>query len=165
MTARITTVPLLVLVGLSALVALGETAKETENLRAVKAPVLRFYAEVHNQRKLALIPELFADDYLAHGPAGEVTAEGPEGELRHIREGFEFFPDLRTDVQTLVAEPPYVAVRSTGRGTHEGRLVTLPIMSLFEVRNGRIHRAWHHYDTLHSLRQLGYKVSPPSGSR
>lgn len=160
MTARITTVPLLVLVGLSALVAHGEATNDPESVRAVKAPVLRFYAEVHNQSKLTLIPTLFAEDYLAYGPAGEVTAQGPEGELQHMRGGFEFFPDLRTDVETLVAEPPYVAVRWTGRGTHEGKHVTLPGMSLFEVRKGQIHRAWHHYDTLHSLRQLGYKVSP-----
>lgn len=124
-------------------------------------PVLRYYQEVHNEKRLEVIPDLFTDDYVAYGPSGDVSATGREGELEHMRESIAFFTDLSTEIEDVLADPPRVAVRWIGRGTHQGRIIVLPGMSLFEVRGTKIYRAWHFYDNLHSLRQLGYTLSPP----
>jgi len=74
------------------------------------------------------------------------------------------FPDLRIDVDELVAEGDKVSVRLTARGTHEGVFQGIPAtgrrvawegISMIRLEGDRIVERWFHVDNLGLMRQLG----------
>jgi predicted ester cyclase len=79
------------------------------------------------------------------------------------------FPDWRSDLHALVAEGDYVAEHFTATGTHRGefmgaaptgRVVTLPGINLFRVRDGKIVERWGQLDVLGLMVQLGLVPEP-----
>ena len=83
------------------------------------------------------------------------------------------FPDLHFDVMHTVAQDESVVLMWTGTGTHTGPLTTptgnkipptgkkatVPGSSAFEIKNGKITRAWVYWDMVTLLGQLG--LMPP----
>src|SRR6266849_3719612 len=83
-----------------------------------KALVRRFYEEAWADGALDVIDELFADDYTRHDLRPTQPTPGPEG-MKQITADFRSaFPDLRFEVEIMVAEDEFVAARWSG--THLG---------------------------------------------
>jgi C-1 hydroxylase len=85
------------------------------------------------------------------------------------------FPDLRFEVEDLVADGDLVAARMRARATHCGEFMGLPptgrqvsvlVMGQVRVAEGRIVEHWNVMDEVHLLQQLGllsstfFDVSP-----
>jgi predicted SnoaL-like aldol condensation-catalyzing enzyme len=94
-----------------------------------KAILRRATDEVFTGGNLDVVDDLFAPSYILHDPGI------PGGELRGI-ESFKqqwvsmfrtAFPDLQLNVEDQVAEGDKVATRYTGRGTHQGELMGIPL--------------------------------------
>jgi predicted ester cyclase len=73
------------------------------------------------------------------------------------------FPDLRVNVDEIIAEAHSLAVRITWQGTHEGEFLgTSPTgkrivssgVDILHVRHDRVTEAWHYSDNS-ALRDLG----------
>lgn len=73
------------------------------------------------------------------------------------------FPDLRIDVEDMIAEDDKVVLRLTFRGTHEGpfrgiaptgRAVSFGAIRIYQAAGGRFTRSWAHQDALGLLQQL-----------
>lgn len=116
-------------------------------------------------------------DYVEHGTAPEaVDHQEPEGTdfVAHLKEVIvtlrTAFPDLRFEVDEILAEGPIVACRSTMTGTHQGPLnigpmaalpvtggrIEVPHMHFFRYdEQGRLTDLWHVWNTLLLARQLG----------
>jgi predicted ester cyclase len=76
----------------------------------------------------------------------------------------EAFPDVTIAVEDLIVEADRVAFRSTMRGTHlgefagiqpTGRQVTVALMDLIRIEDGRFAEQWGGPDLFDLLRQLG----------
>lgn len=89
---------------------------------------------------------------------------GPSSMLNGLREFVAAFPDLRADVEHVVAAGPFVAAEWRTTGTHQGEFRgELPTGIRFErrgcavaeVRDGRIVRYRDYYDRATLLEQLG----------
>ena len=117
--------------------------------------------------------DVFAPDYLRHDLRPTTAAPGPEGQ-KEIASAFRAaFPDVRFDVEIVIAEGDYVAARWTASGTHRGawgdveptgRSVTFSGVNIFRLENGRVAELWNHRDDLGLQQQLGVAVfagAPP----
>jgi steroid delta-isomerase-like uncharacterized protein len=138
------------------------SAAENRNL------IRRFYDEGWTKNNLDVYDELVVDDFTDH----QAMPGLPPG-----REGFKAlnvmfrsaFPDLRVDVDNVVAEDDKVGCRWRSTGTHEGELFGIPPTGnkvdvtatvFYRVENGRLAEGWIARDDVGLMRQLGVIPSP-----
>lgn len=132
-----------------------------------KTIVRRVFEEAWNQGKLNVVDELLASnatDY--HDPDVPSFIDHLKTEITAYRRAF---PDLRFDIEEIIAEGDLVACRLTLSGTHQGvlngiaptgRHVTQEHMHMVRVVSGKAQDHWAVFDTFGMLQQLG--VIPPT---
>ncbi len=132
-----------------------------QDLAANKATVRRYLDEAWNKGNLAIMDELMAPDYVRYTPTAQLDREGQKQRIAGFRQGF---PDLRLEVDRILAEDDHVAVRVVIGGTHQGPLlgvaptgqsVTITATDIVRIENGKVVEHWGNMDELGLLRQLG----------
>lgn len=104
---------------------------------------------------LARARDLYAEDFVDHVNALEFR--GQEGIAKSVALYRAIFPDLRIDVVDQVADDDRVVSRWVLHGTHHGRHVTLPGITISRFENDRIAEDWTVSDNLGLLRRLGVR--------
>src|SRR4051794_22267189 len=105
---------------------------------ALKALAQSVYDAI-NAQDVAALDGLFAPDIVRHA-AGE---QGVEHAQRAMANAFAASPDLRFDVEDLIAEGDRVALRVTvHRAGPDGRDVQSTILEIFRVENGKVAEIW-----------------------
>ena len=109
----------------------------------------RWFEEVWNERRDDSVDELMAADSYGHVEGGEVR--GPDG-FRQMRAMFlSALPDVRIEVEDVIAEGNRAAVRWRAVGTHGGegfgfkatqRPVDVRGTTWMVVRDGQIVEGW-----------------------
>jgi predicted ester cyclase len=97
--------------------------------------------------------ELYANDFVDHVNALEF--HGQDGIARSVAMYRAMFADLRIEVVDQVSEGDEVVSRWTLEGTHRGRRVTLPGITISRFEAGRIAEDWTVSDNLTIFRQVG----------
>ncbi len=113
-----------------------------------KAVQRRIINEVINQKNLNLADELFSEEHEPH-PEAPGVGRGPEGMKRAFAGLHEEFPDVRVEIESMVAEGDIVAVRLTFSGTHAptGERATWPEMVFARFCEGKAVESWEVTDT------------------
>jgi predicted ester cyclase len=113
-----------------------------------KALQRRIVDEVINRKNLDLADELFAEDHQLH-PETAGVGRGPEGMKRAFASLHEEFPDVRVEIESMVAEGDVVAVRLAFSGTHAptGERATWPEMVFTRFAEGKAIESWELTDT------------------
>jgi predicted ester cyclase len=144
-------------------------AKEFIMSEINKAQARRFYEELFNQKKLETIDEVCAPDIIDHFPLPD-QAPGAQGVKDMFRMYLSAFPDLRVNVEEMIAERDLVVTRFNGEGTHKGELmgaaptgkkVKFHGLDMVRFRDGKAAEVWHQGDDLLVLMQLGVQL--PTG--
>ena len=132
-----------------------------------KALVRRFYEEAWVKGKLDVIDEVFAYEYVRHDLRSTQALPGPEGMKRITADFRSAFPDLRFEVEIVIAEDEFVAARWTASGTHlgawgavepTGRSATFSGVNIFRFENGKVAEIWNHRDDLGLMEQVGAAI-------
>jgi len=133
-----------------------------------KAVVQRFYQEVLNQRKLDVLDQIAAEDYVEHDPfPGQ--GNGRADLKARVASLHKAFNPLRFNVEDVIAEGDKVVVRWTNSGTDRGGFMGIPPtgrefgiagIDIYVVRDGRLAEHWHVVDMLGHMQQLGLLPSP-----
>ena len=107
------------------------------------------------------IAAIFAPEFIAHRPEGDMPFEGfVELQISRLRA----FPDLSSTVEDIIAEGQKVMVRFIVRGTHLGMFRGLPAtgkkievggIGIYRCGGGKIVEGWSYLDTLGMMQQLG----------
>ena len=136
-----------------------------------KAVVQRFYQEVLNQRKLDVLDQIAAEDYVEHDPfPGQ--GNGRADLKARVTGLHKAFNPLRFNVEDVIAEDDKVVVRWTNSGTDRGGFMGIPPtgrefgiagIDIYVVRDGRLAEHWHVVDMLGHMQQLGL-LPTPSGA-
>ncbi len=134
------------------------------------ASVRRLFAEAFSKGEYAVIDELVSPDFVEHQNGAQGT--GPET-LRRVASGLrQSFPDLRLEMEDVVATEDTVWARLRGRGTDtggvagrppSGRTVEVDVIDIVRFRDGKIVEHWGVADRLGMLQQVG--VIPTPGRR
>jgi predicted ester cyclase len=97
--------------------------------------------------------ELYAPDFIDH--VNVLEFRGQEGIAESVALYRAVFPDLQIGVEDQVTEGDRVVSRWTLHGTHRGRSVTLPGITISRFEGGKIAEDWTTSDNMSLLRQLG----------
>ena len=133
-----------------------------------KAVVRRFYEEVMNQKKRAVLDEVFDLNVVDHfAPPG--TPGGLEGARQTLGMFLSAFPDLHFTVEDLIAEGDKVVARATLSGTQQGtfmgvpatgKRVTITGIDINRFVGGKSVEHWLEADFLGLMQQLGVIPAP-----
>jgi steroid delta-isomerase-like uncharacterized protein len=124
---------------------------------------------VVNGHDLNGVDELLAANFVEHHAAPGFAAN-KAGQREMFAALFTSFPDMRYDIEELIAEGDKVVLRGKGHGTHKGAFMGMPATNktvnideihIVSVENGKITAHWAVFDRLKMLQQLG--VIPTQG--
>lgn len=136
-----------------------EEPEESTNRRLVR----RWFEEGINGGDPTFVREFVTDDVVGHGFGGDRELHGPDELEAFFAEYFAAFPEVRYDVEELVADDGRVATRFEVTGTHEGPFVGIeatgneidvPGMTIHRIDEGRVAGIHVVFDTLRFYRQL-----------
>jgi predicted ester cyclase len=129
----------------------SETHETDERKRIARS----WYEDVINGRNLDAIADIYAPDYVHHGPEGS-EMHGIEAVRELATAILAAFADRHADVIQQVAEGNLVATRFISRGHHtsvfrghqpSGRIWTTEGIHISRIRDGRVAEDWevsHH---------------------
>ena len=133
----------------------------------------RWSEELWGRGDLAVADEIIAPDYVRHDAGDPFPARGPGDVKRIVGMLRAMLPDLRIEVEDLVAAGDKVVTRYTGVATDTagymgrpptGRTIRTPAIQIFRFRDGQIAESWAVRDDLGTLVQLGH-LPPPGPPR
>ena len=133
------------------------------SLEECKAMDRRVIEEIINQGRYEVAHEIFAPEFIYHGPGGQ-ELKGPEGFIQLISTYRNAFPDLRLKANHMVAEGDSIAVHFSSTGTHTGELMGLPAtgkkinvsgMIFYRVADGKFIEAWEILEQYTMMQQIG----------
>lgn len=133
----------------------------------VQAMLRRIFDEVINQGRLEAVDELFAEDYVDHGPMGDI--EGRDEFKALVARWRSAVPDVHCAVENVVTDGELAGwiVRTTG--THTGDGLGFPATgkpfetvsaNLGRLRDGRAVEHWSEQGMLPMLAQIGVLPLP-----
>ena len=125
--------------------------------------LIREVLELIDARKMDAALELYAADYIYHGPGG-MELRGRDG-IRGLWADFlTGFPDLSSTVDDMISQGDKLVLRWTIHGTHTGEFlgvpasnnkITLPITEIFRIADGQLVEAWDQWDRMSLMQQIG----------
>jgi steroid delta-isomerase-like uncharacterized protein len=133
-----------------------------------KTLVRRFVDEVQSGGNIDLIDELCSPEFVNHSapPGMPADCEGVKLVTAMFRQAF---PDSYFTVEDMIAEGDKVATRKTFHGTHEGEFLGIPptgrpvsigLIDIVRVADGRVVEHWSIGDSLGMMEQLGVIPQP-----
>ncbi len=120
----------------------------------------RFYAEALNGKRLDVIDELVAQDFVEHGTP---PVSGADGFRAFVGSLLSAFPDLSFGVDDWIVKDDRVVARCWARGTHQGELfgmaatgkpVSWTAIHIWRVADGRLVERWSEANVLGLMEQL-----------
>ncbi len=134
-----------------------------------KALVLRLAEQAWNKGDITVIDELLSPDYVLH-----IAAPGAKQDREGYKEAVSMYhkalPDFRFTIEDMVACGDKVIIRCKLIGTQKGEFmgraptgkkVTLTVISIRRIEDGKIVEEWVESDMLGMMQQLGVAPSPP----
>jgi steroid delta-isomerase-like uncharacterized protein len=137
------------------------------SIEANKALVRRYYEEVLNGRRVHLLDELAAPDYVENDPLPG-QGNGREGFKQRVAMLLDALAPTFT-VADVVAENDRVVVRWINSGIHVAPFLGIPAtgrsfrmagIDIHRVADGRLAEHWHVVDQFAMLQQLGLLPAP-----
>lgn len=118
------------------------------------------------------------DDVLApvvvQHAADFADAQGIEDVKTNFAPFIAAFPDIHHEIDQVVTDDDFVAVRAIGQGTHQGDFSGIPAtgnevtwssLAIYRIECGKIAEHWSEVDAIGRLRQLGAFEMPAGSSR
>jgi steroid delta-isomerase-like uncharacterized protein len=126
--------------------------------------IRRYFAELWNQGRVELVPELLHVSYVNHSPGSPDMPADRSGVAGIVGTMREAFPDLHYRVDDLLEAADAVVVRLTVTGTHRGdffgakpsgKAFRVAQINIEHVSDGKIVAHHRLTDELSLLRQIG----------
>jgi steroid delta-isomerase-like uncharacterized protein len=128
---------------------------------ANKAVARGFFEQVLDRGQLDYYAGSHASNFVAHGDGHDYTLAE---DIAAAKEERSAMPDMRANVNELLAERDLVSVfwTASGTDTHEGmgfpatgKHITVNGMTLFRFKDGKFVEEWSVFDMLSAMRQAG----------
>ncbi|MBI2258546.1 MAG: ester cyclase [Flavobacteriia bacterium] len=134
-------------------------------LKKNKQIVQLFYEEGWNGRNFVILHQTHSENWVHHDNSNpNDLGGGSEGNIKRMKELIQAFPDIRFDLEEIVAEKDKVVVRFLATGTHKGQFGPIPPTEkqvkmlgyiTHRLEKGKIIEDWVVRDTYGLMIQLG----------
>jgi steroid delta-isomerase-like uncharacterized protein len=166
MSHRFNSLIVIAMISFSCFSLANATDTEDANLALMK----RFYTEVVNQGNIDLIDDLCHENFIEHeeSPGLAPNREGVKQWFRMIRAAF---PDLKFEVDFMLAKDDKVVTYLTMTGTHQGTFMNMPAsgrkirvntVDIVRFKDGKAVEHWGVTDSGTMMQQLGAIPEPPN---
>ena len=127
-----------------------------------KKIVQQLFNDAINARNLSVADEVIAPGFVNHGM--QSPTNGPEGFIQVIQQFTNSFPDMKVQLEEVIAEGETVATRGSWKGTHKGNFMGIPAtdkqvhvsyIDIWKVRDGKCVENWVQMDMVGLMQQLG----------
>jgi len=127
-----------------------------------KKIIQRLFNEGMNEKKFQVIDELISEKYVNHGIPG--SPAGVKGFKAIVEQFTSAFPDMKVNVQEIVADGDTVATRGFFTGTHKGdfmgigatgKKVRVDYIDFWKMSNGKAVENWVQMDNVGLMQQIG----------
>ena len=144
-----------------------DTMRLRSAMSGAEATLRRMFDEIVNEGRLDVADELFAPDYVDHGPMGDLV--GIEAFKQVVATWRSAVPDVHCEVENVIADGDRVAwlVRTTGTHTGDGlgfpatgRSFETVTSNLGTFRDGKAAEHWSEQGMFPMLVQLGVLPTP-----
>jgi steroid delta-isomerase-like uncharacterized protein len=126
--------------------------------------IAREMVDAINRDDMAAYKSLLHPEYSYRGPDGQVE-RGQDAGVAVIQMYRNAFPnDLKIEIQNIYAAGDTAVVEFIGGGTHGGELagvaptgrkVAVPVVTILEMRDGKVHTEREYFDSGYLMQQLG----------
>ena len=126
--------------------------------------IAREAIEAINRNDMTRYRELLHPEYSYRGGDGQ-TQRGQDAAVAIVQMYRTAFPDdMKLDVQHIHSAGDTAIVEFIGKGTHRGELagiaptgrrMELPVVTILEIRDGKIHTEREYFDSGYMMQQLG----------
>jgi len=126
-----------------------------------KAIAMRMFNKILNQAHFEVANEIYSPDFQNHGAHRTIDLKTDQDYARAERKAF---PDLRVQVERLIAEGDFVAALGTIRGTHTaggygglpatGTPIEVRGITIWRIVDGKIRDEWTTFDALDGYSQV-----------
>ena len=132
-----------------------------------KAIVQRMFDEIINKGQLDVADELFAADYVDHGPMGDL--HGPQEFKAMVQQWRSAVPDVHCEVDNFIVDGDDVAWVVHTTGTHSGDALGFPATgksfetvsaNIGRLRDGQAVEHWAEQGMFPFLVQIGIIPAP-----
>ena len=136
----------------------------TQTCEANKAVARRLANEVFSQGNMKTLEEIFASNYVNHTMPVPGIPGNREGFKQVVLATRTAFPDVKVDVQDVVAEGDLAVFRDVVHATSKGAFMGVPPngrrlewteIHFLKIADGKIVDHWANFDQVGILRQLG----------
>ena len=137
-------------------------------MEQAKHIIKRFVEELWNARRLDVADQIFSEDCVTHQLRSGVLAEsvhrGPQAMKEHVSGWLMSFPDLRFNVEQMIAERDRVVSQLVMEGTHRdiwmgipptGKRLQIRMITIHRIANSKIAEDWVLVESLGFFQQLG----------
>jgi len=138
----------------------------------VEGMLRRMFDEIINQGRLEVADELFAEDYVDHGPMGDLAGRDRFKQL--VAQWRDAVPDVHCEIDSVIRQGDLCAWLVRTSGTHTGDGLGFPATgqrfetvsaNIGRLRNGTAVEHWSEQGLFPMLAQLGViPVPEPAGS-
>jgi len=116
--------------------------------------VRKHFEEFVNRQNLAIADVNFAPDFVDHGadvPPG--TLPGPAGAKQYVSGAYKRLPDIRVEIQDLIAEDDRVVVRNrcTGTDATNGQRIEFSGIVIWRIANRQLRERWAYLQPPHKI--------------
>jgi predicted ester cyclase len=140
---------------------------------AMLARYLGLFDDVFNGRKVEMIPEYIAPDFLPHDSAPN-TPRGPEAIRLLVVNMAKSFPKRKLTNDLIVCGGDMVVAYQTVEGTNDGPLFgglpptgksfNFKWVDIYRFKDGKVVERWGAGDSLGMMQQMGFTLSPPKSN-
>ena len=137
-------------------------------MEPAKHIIKRFVEELWNARRLDVADQIFSEDCVTHqlrsGVLAEPARRGPQAVKEHVSGWLMSFPDLRFNVEQMIAERDRVVSQLVMEGTHQGtwmgisptgKRLQVRMITIHRIANSKIAEDWILVESLGLFQQLG----------
>jgi steroid delta-isomerase-like uncharacterized protein len=137
-----------------------------------KALLDRMFTEIVNKGDLAVADDLIAEDFLDHGPMGDMR--GRETFKQMVAHWRAAVPDVRCEVTNVIQNGDWIAWLLRTTGTHTGDGLGFPAtgkrfeivsVNICRLRDGKAAEHWSEKGMFPMLVQLGVIPMPPAAKK